>query len=101
MPARLGGRLGGVQLHAHFARIGEDCADALLEGSVKGLAPGVFVGYAGLVNRAGEAQAEIRIPKAPALIGLMIHTAAVTLDATAASGVRAITNTFSFQIAAK
>lgn len=76
-------------------------ADALLEASVKGWAPGVFVGYSGRVNSAGEAWAEIRIPKPATLIGIAIHTAAVTLDATAPSGVRAITNTYSFQVVAK
>ena len=72
--------------------------DALLQVSLTGLLPAVFVNYAGFLDAQGTARATLAIPPAPGLVGLPIHTAFVTLDATAPSGVRSISNTFGFTI---
>jgi hypothetical protein len=70
--------------------------DALLALSVSGLAPGVFGGYAGTIGtgtQGGRATATLAIPSIPALVGTKIHTAFVTVDAQAPSGVSNISNT--------
>jgi hypothetical protein len=73
--------------------------DALLWLSVGGLVPEVFVGYAGWIDARGDAAAALRIPALPALVGVDIHSAFVTLDARAPSGVREISPTFSLRVA--
>ena len=74
-------------------------ADNLLAVSVAGLWPAVFSGYQGIVDGNGQAQAAIHVPNLPALIGTPVHTAFVTLDPAAPSGIRSISNTVSFVIA--
>ena len=73
-------------------------ADPLLVISVGGLLPGVFRDYAGQVDSQGEAHAAIQIPNHQGLVGLTLHSAAVTLDPRMPSGIRTITNTTSFLI---
>jgi hypothetical protein len=73
--------------------------DALLLVSVGGLLPSVFVGYQGVIDAKGQAKASIHIPNIPALIGLRLHSAFVTLSPSAPSGIKSISNTFSFSIA--
>jgi len=73
--------------------------DALLGVSVGGLWPSVFSGYRGIIDSKGQARAAIHIPNIPALIGVRLHSAFVTLSASAPSGVKSISNTFSFSIA--
>jgi len=53
--------------------------------------PGAVV----FVQRCGSA---IHIPNIPALIGVRLHSALVTLDSPAPSGIQSISNTFSFSI---
>jgi hypothetical protein len=72
--------------------------DGLLAVSVGGWWPPVFQGYQGIIDPNGQAQAAIHIPNFPALIGLRLHTAFVTLDPQAPSGIKSISNTFSFTI---
>ena len=72
--------------------------DGLMVISVSGLWPWVFVGYQGLTDSKGQALAAIHLPNNPALIGTRIHTAFVTLDPTAPSGIKSISNTESFTI---
>ena len=70
--------------------------DALLTLSVSGLAPGVFGDYAGTIGTgatAGRATATLTIPAIPALVGARVHSAFVTLDPNASSGVARISNT--------
>ena len=73
-------------------------ADPLLVISVGGLLPGVFRDYAGQVDSQGEAHAAIQIPNHQGLVGLTLHSAAVTLDPRMPFGLRTITNTTSFLI---
>ena len=72
--------------------------DNLLVISLTGLWPWVFSGYQGVIDNKGQAQASIHIPNMTALIGQKIHTAFVTLDPVAPSGIRSISDTFSFTI---
>jgi hypothetical protein len=72
--------------------------DALLQVSMAGAWPSVFSGYRGVIDSKGQAQAAIHIPSIAALIGARVHTAFVTLDAAAPSGVRSISTTFVFSI---
>jgi len=72
--------------------------DVLLVVSTGGVWPSIFSGYRGVIDAKGQAQATIRIPNIPALIGLRLHSAFVTLDPAAPSGIRSISSTFSFSI---
>ena len=72
--------------------------DGLLWISLSGWVPGTFEGFRGTVGADGKAGATLHIPNIPALIGVRIHTAFVTLDPTAPSGIKSISNTFSFSI---
>ena len=72
--------------------------DWLLVISLAGVWPSVFVDYRGVIGADGTARAAVHIPDVRALFGLEIHTAFVTLEAGAPSGVRAISNTTSFKI---
>jgi len=72
--------------------------DGLLAVTVMGYWPAVFAGYRGVIDSKGQAQATIHIPNIPALIGVRLHSAFVTLDPAAPSGIRSISNTFSFSI---
>ena len=67
--------------------------------SVSNQTPSLFSGYHGVLDGQGQAKAAINIPNIPALIGLRLHTAFVTLSPSAPSGIRSISNTFSFSVA--
>lgn len=72
--------------------------DALLFLSVSGFLPATFQSYAGVLDAKGESTAKLAIPNNSALKGIRIHTAFVTLKATAPSGVQSISNAFIFTI---
>jgi len=72
--------------------------DSLLVATVIGLWPSIFTAYRGVIDSKGQAKAAISIPGFPALIGVRLHTAFVTLHPPAPSGIRSISNTFSFSI---
>jgi beta-propeller repeat-containing protein len=61
--------------------------------------PSVFQNYRGVIDTKGQAQAAINIPTDNRLIGVRLYTAFVTFDAQAPSGIKSISNTFSFSIA--
>ena len=70
--------------------------DGVLWAAISGLFPATFVGYQGHIGFSGHAAASVVIPAIPALVGVKIHSAFLTLDASAPSGVRSISNTHSF-----
>jgi len=72
--------------------------DPLLILSTSDLLPSTFVDFRGVLDGQGHATAAIQIPNIPALIGVRIHTAYVTLDLQAPLGIKSISNTFSFSI---
>jgi len=96
---RLGSSFGTGPIALGNRTIGLD-ADGLLWISLSGLVPDVFQGYAGAIGADGHAAAALALPPLPATVGLRIHTAFVTLDPAAPSGVRSISSTRSFTIAA-
>jgi hypothetical protein len=65
---------------------------------VAGALPSVFGGYAGTIDSRGDGQAALHVPNLPMLAGLKIHSAFVTVDPGAPSGIRTISNTFAFTI---
>ena len=73
-------------------------ADHLLTLSVSGLLPHVFQNYFGWLDGWGRGTASIDIPPWPALIGLRIHSAFITLDPTSPLGIKSISNPISFTI---
>jgi hypothetical protein len=72
--------------------------DGLMWISVSGLVPEVFTNYRGYILQNGTSPASLNLPAIPAAVGLKIHTAFVTLDPQAPSGIRSISNTYSFTI---
>ena len=72
--------------------------DDLLVVSVSGLWSWIFSGYQGLLDGQGQGGAAINIPNLAALVGVRLHTAFLTIDPTAPSGIRSISNTFSFSV---
>ena len=66
--------------------------DALLHISLSGGAPSVFQGYAGVLDAQGGGQAALNVPALPALVGIALHSAFVTLNPAAPFGLEAISN---------
>ncbi|MBN2492340.1 MAG: DNRLRE domain-containing protein [Planctomycetes bacterium] len=97
-PYQVGSALGAGPIPIDTREIGLGL-DALLQVSLSGMLPGVFVNYAGRIDAQGTARASLAIPPSPGLVGIRIYTAFVTLAAAAPSGVGSVSNTFSFAIA--
>ena len=72
--------------------------DDLLVLSVSGAVSSIFQDYAGLLDAQGMAKAKLNIPNIPALKGVRIYTAFVTLKAAAPSGVSSVSNSFMFTV---
>ncbi len=72
--------------------------DALLDVTVNGYLPAIFQRYAGIMGASGQGFAVIAIPKAPALIGVRLHNAFLTLKSGEPFNIKSISNTFSFTI---
>ena len=67
--------------------------DNLLVITTGNLLPAVFVGYAGILDASGKAKASINIPSLPALVGVRIYSAFVTIDAGSLFGIKSISPT--------
>ena len=67
--------------------------DAIFMVSVNGFLPTVFKDYAGLLDAAGKGKGTINIPNIPALVGIKLHSAFVTIDASAPSNIKSISPT--------
>jgi hypothetical protein len=72
--------------------------DNLMVITTGGLLPGVFVNFAGLLDAQGNARAQIQIPNLPALKGVRIYNAFVTLDPAAPFGISQISSTVTLSI---
>jgi len=97
LPYQVGASLGAGPIPLDRRELGLS-ADALFAVSLSGLWPAVFASFRGVLDGTGQAQADIHIPTFQGLIGLRIHTAFVTVDPGAPSGLRSISSTFSFSI---
>jgi len=72
--------------------------DDLLVITVNGYLPMIFKRYAGFLSATGQGVADIAIPNDPALVGVDLNSAFITLKASAPSGIQSISNTHSFII---
>jgi len=72
--------------------------DAILMASVNGWMPTVFKDYTGYLDAAGKGKGTLNIPNIPILVGIKVHSAFVTLDSTAPSGVKSISPTETISI---
>ena len=97
LPYQAGTSLGAGPIPIDTRTLGLS-VDPLLLGCVSGWFASVFQGYAGTLDGSGAGAAKILIPNNAALIGVRLHTAFVTLAASAPSGVKSISNTFTFTI---
>ena len=68
--------------------------DSLLFLSLSGVAPAIFQNYAGVLDAKGKATASLVLPNIPALTGVGVYTAFVTLLNTAPSGISDISPSF-------
>ena len=66
--------------------------------SVGSSLPFIFQNYAGVLSKSGTAQAQLNLPNIPALMGVRLHNAFITLKASAPSGVASISPTAFFTI---
>jgi len=73
-------------------------ADVLLWMSLNNVLPTVFQRFSGIVDAQGFASANINIPAIPSIVGLKIHSAFITMSPPASSGIKSISNTYSFTI---
>jgi len=97
LPYQLGTSLGTGPISIDTRQLGLH-PDMLLWMSLSGLFSGIFQNYAGTISAQGWAKAAINIPNDPKLIGVRLHSAFVTLQPSAPSGIKSISNTFSFSI---
>jgi len=97
LPFQVGSSLGTGPIIIGNRQLGLS-PDGLLAVSAGNLWPAVFPGYRGVIDILGRARTAVHIPNIPALIGTRLHNAFVTLDPAAPSGIKSISNTFSFSI---
>jgi hypothetical protein len=96
-PYQLGSSLGSGPIPIGNRQLGLTVDDMLVV-SVGGFLPMIFDGYAGVLDYSGKGTARLNIPNVAALKGIKIHSAFVTLQASAPSGVSTISSTYSFDI---
>jgi hypothetical protein len=72
--------------------------DGLLLISIGGVVPSVFQDYGGVLDPAGKATARLAIPDEPAMKGIKLYTAFVTIRFGAPQNIESLSNTFTFTI---
>ena len=97
LPYQVGSSLGTGPIPVDTRLLNLD-PDAILFLSVGGMVPVIFSNYSGVLDSTGQGTAALNIPKETALVGYHIHSAFVTLDMSAPSNIKSISNTFSFVI---
>jgi parallel beta helix pectate lyase-like protein len=97
LPYQLGSSLGNgpIPVDTRFLYLSPD---PLLVASVNGYLPTIFVNYSGFLDTSGQATAALAIPNVPALTGIRIYTAFVTVKAGAPSNLQSISGTFLFTV---
>ena len=96
-PYQLASSLGTGPIPLGLRQIGLT-PDNLMVITTGGLLPGVFVNFAGLLDAQGNARAQIQIPNLPALKGVRMYNAFVTLDPAAPFGISQISSTVTLSI---
>ena len=66
--------------------------------SVHGRLPGIFVDYSGKLSPSGTATAALALPAEPALVGVGVYSAFLTLNPRSPSGVKSISNPYGFRV---
>ena len=66
--------------------------DPLFFATAQNLLPGLFQNYSGILDIAGSAGLTIQVPNIPALAGITLHTAGLTLNRNTLTGVHLISN---------
>jgi hypothetical protein len=89
LPYVLGGSLGNGPIPIDTRQLGLS-PDDLLVVTTFGLLPAIFVGYSGVLDASGKAQAQFNIPNDSRLSGVRIYKAFVTLSPSAPSGIQSI-----------
>jgi hypothetical protein len=74
-------------------------ADIVFLVSLNGVLPTIFSNYANVLNAIGENTAALNLPAIGALVGTTIHTAFVTIDGAAPSGIKSISTPYIFTVA--
>ena len=97
LPYQVGTSLSGGPTPIGTRQIGLGL-DAILDASVNGYLPTIFANYTGVLDPSGQGQAAINIPNLPALKGVRLYSAFVTVKAGAPFGIESISNTFIFTI---
>ena len=92
LPYQIGSSLGTGPILIDTRKLGLS-ADAILTASVSGWMPSVFIDYAGILDAAGKGKGTINIPSIPALVGIKLHSAFVTIDSSAPSNIKSISPT--------
>jgi len=72
--------------------------DALLIASVGGMLPTIFANHSGVLDKNGQGQARLNLPPIPALVGIRLNTAFVTIKIGAPSNIKSISKTASYTI---
>jgi hypothetical protein len=97
LPYQLGSSLGTGPIPIDKRQLGLS-PDDLLVVTANDYWPAIFSGYRGVIGANGQARAAIHIPNITALVGVTLHSAFVTISPPAPSGIKSISNTFSFRI---
>jgi len=97
LPYQMGSSLGNGPIPIGSRQIGLS-VDGLLVASVSGVLPTIFQNYAGVLDGQGKANAQLNIPNIPALKGVRIYTAFLTLRPSAPFGISNISNSFLFTV---
>lgn len=72
--------------------------DALLIASIGGNLPTIFAKYSGVLDKNGRGQAKLNLPPIPALVGIRLHAAFITIKIGAPSNIQSISKAASFTI---
>jgi len=96
-PFQLASSLGTGPIQLGSRQIGLT-PDDLMVITTGGLLPGIFINFSGLLNAQGKAKAQIQIPNLPALKGVRIYNAFVTIDPAAPFSINQISSTVTLSI---
>jgi len=97
LPYQAGTSLGAGPIPIDTRKLGLS-PDSVLVASVSGTLPMVFADYAGILDAQGKGKAKLNLPNLSALVGVRLYNAFLTLKQGEPSGVKSISNTYTFTI---